>query len=131
MTSQPVEVILLKQLATYLAVPVWVMDADGNLLFYNEAAEPLIGRAWEDQRGPIVASDLAELFATTSEDGEPIASEDLPVSIALSRRQPAHGRLRFEAFDGLSHLIDLTAIPISGQGERHLGAVVVFWEVHP
>jgi len=129
--SQPVEVILLRQLATYLAVPVWVMGADGDLLFYNEAAEPLIGRAFEDQRGPISADELAELFATTSEDGEPIPSEELPIVVALKQRLPSHRRLRFQSFDGASHLIEVSAFPITGQGDRHLGAMALFWEVHP
>jgi PAS domain-containing protein len=129
-TSQAVEVILLKQLAGYLAMPVWLMDENGNLLFYNEAAEPLVGRAFADS-GPITANELADLFVTTSEDGEPIPNDQLSTVIALTERQPSHSRLRFQAFDGASHLIDLTALPITGQGDRHLGVVVFFWEVQP
>ena len=128
MTSQAVEVILLRQLASYLGMPVWLMDDEGNLLFYNAAAEPMIGRPFADT-GPIRADDLADLFVTTRENGEPLPNEELPVVIALGQRKPAHGRLRFQSFDGASHLIDLTALPITGQGDRHLGVVVVFWEV--
>jgi len=129
-TSQAVEVILLKQLAGYLAMPVWLMDEEGNLLFYNEAAEPLIGRPFADQSA-ITAAELAALFVTTKENGDPIPNEELPVVIALTQRRPSHGRLRFASMDGASHLIDHTALPITGQGGRHLGAVVVFWEVEP
>jgi PAS domain-containing protein len=127
-TSQAVEVILLKQLAGYLAMPVWLMDESGNLLFYNEAAEPLVGRAFADS-GPITADELADLFVTTREDGEPIPNDELSTVIALTERKPSQSRLRFRAFDGASHLIDLTALPITGQGDRHLGVVVFFWEV--
>ena len=38
-TQQPVELILLKQVAGYLATPMFLVDPDGNLLFYNEPAE--------------------------------------------------------------------------------------------
>lgn len=130
MTVQPVELILFRQLATYLAVPVWIMDEEGTLNFYNEAAEPLIGRPFEEQE-PISAAELAELFVTTTEDGDPIPSDELPIVIALNERRPSHRRLRFESFDGQSHLIDLTAFPMSAQGNRHLGAVALFWEVLP
>jgi PAS domain-containing protein len=130
LTSQAVEVILLKQLAGYLAMPVWLMDESGNLLFYNEAAEPLVGRAFADS-GLITADELADLFVTTRENGEPIPNDELSTVVALNQRKPAQGRLRFQAFDGASHLIDLTALPITGQGDRHLGVVVFFWEVEP
>ena len=130
MSSQPIEVILLRQLASYLAIPVWIMDGEGRLHYYNQAAEPLIGRAFEDQ-DPIEASELEELFVTTTEDGDPLPNEQLPIVIALTERRPSHGRLRYQSLDGLSHLIDLTAFPITGQGDRHLGAVALFWEVHP
>jgi hypothetical protein len=31
----PVELILMRQLASYLATPIFLVDADGTLVFYN------------------------------------------------------------------------------------------------
>jgi PAS domain-containing protein len=44
----PVELILMRQLASYLATPIFLVDAGGTLVFYNEAAEGLLGRRFED-----------------------------------------------------------------------------------
>ena len=35
MLQKAIEVILMRQLASYLAMPIFVVDPDGNLLFYN------------------------------------------------------------------------------------------------
>jgi len=38
MSHKPVELILMRQLASYLAMPIFVVDPVGNVLFYNEPA---------------------------------------------------------------------------------------------
>ena len=39
MSQKEIEQILIRQLASYLAMAVLIVDADGNLVFYNEPAE--------------------------------------------------------------------------------------------
>jgi hypothetical protein len=39
---------LARQLAGYLSVPVFLVDPLGNLLFYNEPAEVILGRRFEE-----------------------------------------------------------------------------------
>ena len=126
-TQQPVELILLRQWAAYLALPIWIMSADGELLFYNEAAEPLIGRRYEDS-GPIQSDQLAELFQTQELDGSPLANEDLPLVAALVRERPAHRRLRFKGHDEHWRSVEVTAWPITGQAGTMLGVAALFWE---
>ena len=74
--------------------------------------------------------ELAKIFKTTATDGSPIAAEALPINIALQQRRPAHLALRIQGLDGILRDIEATAFPLEGQGGRHLGAVVFFWEVH-
>ena len=126
--GEPIEVILLRQWSSYLGLPVFIMGESGALIFYNEAAESLLGRRFEES-GPIDLDELSVLFVTTAEDGSPISSAELPIGVALLSRIPAHRRLRIQALDGVSRLIDVTAFPITGHGGRHLGAVAMFWEV--
>ena len=126
MVQQPIELILLKQWAEHIAIPVWLMDAHGNLAFYNEPAEAILGKRF-DEVGEIHADELAELFVTTGLDGEPVPTEELPIVVALAEHRPAHGELRIQSLD--SHdwrQIEITAIPI--EGARHLGAMALFWE---
>ena len=128
MAQQPIELILLKQWAMHVATPVWLMDVGGSLIFYNEPAETILGRRF-DEVGEIHADELAEVFETTDFDGRPIASKELPVVIALTEHHPAHRRLRIRRLDtGESLEIEATAIPIEGQGAAHLGAMALFWE---
>jgi len=130
MAQQPIELILTRQWASYLVVPVWVMGENGHLVYYNEPAEAVLGRRF-DEAGEMLAEELATIFQTTSEDGSRLDSESLPINIALLERRPAHRRLRIRGLDGEWRLVDASAFPIEGQGGRHLGAVAIFWEAEP
>ena len=129
MPQQPIELILTRQWASYLAVPVWVMSESGDLLYYNEPAEAVVGRRY-DEAGDMPGEELARIFKTTALDGSPIAAEALPLNIALRERRPAHTALRMQGLDGVWRDIEATAFPLEGQGGRHLGAVAFFWQVH-
>ena len=128
MPQQPIELILTRQWASYLAVPVWVMGENGDLLYYNESAESVLGRRF-DEAGEMPGEELASIFQSTAEDGSRLKSEELPINIALSKRRPAALRHRFRGLDGFWRLVDVAAFPIEGQGGRQLGAVAIFWEV--
>lgn len=128
MAQQPIEMILLHLWASYIAIPMWVVDVEGNLVYYNEPAEQLLGRRF-DEAGEINANELAEIFVTTDFDGEPLSAKEIPLVLALSERLPAHRQLRFRGFDGLWHDIEVAALPIEGQGGRLLGALAAFWEM--
>ncbi len=125
--AEPIEIILLRQWASYLGLPVWIMDAGGSLVFYNEAAEALLGRRFEES-GAIAVEDLASLFSTRSEDGQPLAASELPVSIALMERRPSHSTILMQGFDGRARKLEITAFPVTGLAGRMLGAVAMFWE---
>jgi PAS domain-containing protein len=127
MPQQPIELILMRQCASHLATPVWLMGPDGNLLFYNEPAEPILGRRF-DEAGEMTGEVLSTMFQTTTEDGSPLEAEDLPINIALRERRPAHLWMRIQGLDGVWRRIEVTAFPLEGQGGRHLGAVAIFWE---
>jgi PAS domain-containing protein len=130
MPQQPIELILTRHWASYLAVPVWVVSESGDLLYYNEAAEVVIGRRF-DEVGEMPGSELATIFQTTAVDGSPLESKELPINVALLERRPLSMRLRICGLDGFWRVVDAAAFPIEGQGGRQLGAVAIFWEVHP
>ena len=127
MAQQPVELILLKQWASYLTLPVWLMDNRGNLLYYNEPAEGLLGVRFEEA-GEIHADQLASLFQTTRLDGAPYPNTELPVVVALTERVPSHATVRVRGLDETWRILEITAFPVEGQGNRHLGVVAMFWE---
>ena len=106
------------------------MGENGHLVYYNEPAEAVLGRRF-DEAGEMPAEELATIFQTTSEDGSRLDAESLPINIALLERRPAHRRLRIRGLDGEWRVVDASAFPIEGQGGRHLGAVAIFWEAEP
>ena len=130
MSQQAVELILMRQLASYLTVPIFVLGADEGLLFYNEAAEALLGKSY-DEAGHMALSELPALFEITAEDGAPLPAERLPLAIALRERRPTHERLRYRALNGAMRDVEVTAFPLEGQAGRHVGAVAIFWEADP
>jgi PAS domain-containing protein len=130
LAQHPIEIILLRQWASCIAVPVWIADAEGNLIYYNEPAEPILGVRFEDA-GELAAEDLAERFSMCNLDGTPISNHDRPLMIALTKQVPAHRRIRLCGADQRWREIEATAIPISSQGRRHLGAMATFWDDSP
>ena len=127
MAQKDVEVILMRQLASYLATPIFLVDAAGTLVFYNEPAERLLGRRY-DETGEMLLDEWATAFTPTAEDGAPLPADALPLVIALREHRAAHRALWIHGLDGVRRKIGATAFPLEGQGGRHLGAVAIFWE---
>ena len=127
MSQKAIELILMRQLASSLAMPIFLVDASGNLLFYNEPAEQLLGRRY-DETGEMSMREWSTLFAPIAEDGSPVPAEALPLSIALHKHRAAHLAFWIKGMDGVSKRIGTTAFPLEGQGARLLGAVAIFWE---
>jgi PAS domain-containing protein len=128
MPQKQIEIILMRQLASYLALPIFVVDPDGNLLFYNEPAESLLGRTF-DEAGEMPMSEWSTIFDQTDERGGPLPPDELPLVQALRTRRPAHRALRIKGLDGVSRRLEVTAFPLEGQGGRLLGAAALFWGI--
>lgn len=130
MSQRAVELILMRQLASYLAMPILLFDPAGNLLYYNEPAEGILGRRF-DETGEMPLKEWYTVLTLMTEDGSPVPRESRPLVVALEKHQAAHRAFRLRCFDGVVRRIEATAVPLEGQGGRHLGAVVILWEQHP
>jgi PAS domain-containing protein len=127
-TQQEVEVILARHLAEHLALPVFIIDPQGNLIFFNEPAESVLGLRFGDT-GLMPASEWSTMFEPIDQAGNPIAPEDLPLVIAMTHSHPAHKAFWIRGLDQKIRHIELTAFPLVGQSGRVSGAVSIFWEV--
>jgi PAS domain-containing protein len=128
MPQKDVEVILTRQLASYLATPVFIVDPLGTLLFYNEPAERILGLRF-DETGEMSTAEWSRAFTPVDEHGAPLPAEALPLTLALTQGTPTHGRFWIKGQDHARRLIEVTAFPLVGQTPRPLGAVAIFWEV--
>jgi len=127
MAQQEIEVILLRQLASCLAMPIFIVDPAGTLIYYNEPAEALLGQRFEET-GAMAADEWATSFQPTDRDGVPIPGERLPLVRALAERSAAHTDFWIHGMDGVDRHLSVTAFPLDGQAGRLLGAVALFWE---
>jgi len=124
--AAPIELILIRHLASRLAVPVFVVDRAGDLVFFNEPAEGVLGRRFEEIRS-MPFDDWSTAFLPADDDA--IAVDDLPLVIALRHGVPAHRTFDIQAADGAKRTIEATAFPLVATGGDTVGAVAMFWEI--
>jgi PAS domain-containing protein len=127
MAQREVELILTRQLASYLSVPIVLFGPAGDVLFYNEPAEALLGLRFQET-GPLTADDADRRVRVTDERGREIPRAERPNFIALGARRPAHTQVWLTTADGARREVEVTAFPLLGQAGGLLGAAVMFWE---
>ena len=127
MSQKPIELILMRQLASTLAMPIFLVDGAGTLVFYNEPAERLLGRRFEET-GEMPPGEWSTLWEPATAYGAPLAPERLPLMIAVAERKPAHAEFWIHGLDGTRRMIEATAFPLMRGADEVLGAVAFFWE---
>jgi len=127
MPQQDVGLILMRQLASGLAVPTILFDETGDLLFYNEPAASLLGQHFEDI-GEMPLERTARIFELRDEKSQPLDADQVPATVAMRERRPVHRMVWLAAFDGADRLLEVTAFPLLGGGGHLIGAVAMFWE---
>jgi PAS domain-containing protein len=123
----PIELILVRELATGLAVPTFVVDAAGDLVYVNEAAEGLLGLRFEEF-GEVSFADWTTAFAPRTKGGQRADPETHPLAVAIRQRRPVHGPLRTVGRDGIPRSLVVTALPLEGSRGQLLGGLAMFWE---
>jgi PAS domain-containing protein len=119
--------IVARELAANLATPMFLIDANGDLVFYNDAAEQIIGKPFAEL-GTISSLEWGDMLHMTTPDGEPLRRRDSPPGIAFMQRRPAHSTLRATTFDGFVRELEVTAYPLFAKADEMHGVVAIFWE---
>ncbi len=127
-SQQAVETILTRRIAATWSAPVFLVDAFGRLLYFNRAAEPILGDRFLELSRPLSREMLYEAFEPRDADGNRLEPRDHPLGIARSTRQPAHRVIWIRGLDGHDRRIAATAIPLVGQSDCLVGVLGVFWE---
>jgi PAS domain-containing protein len=129
MTSpKPIQIILARQLASSLAMPILIVDTGGTLIFYNESAEVILDKRF-DETGEMSADEWSGLFAVADEERNPIAQEDRPTMMVLSERKPISRTMWMRCRQGEWRHVSMTAFPLINEGGEFLGAQMIFWEM--
>jgi PAS domain-containing protein len=119
--------ILARNFASRLATAVFLVDAEGRVIFFNEAAEDLLGTRFEEGHG-MSAEEYTKLFRPADEGGELLGPVDTPLGIAVNRQGASHGPLSITGADGVARRIEVTAFPLLAHAGDLVGAIAFFWE---
>ena len=119
--------IMARELAANLATPIFIVDNEGDLVFYNEPAESILGMRYADA-GELKAAEWAAMWTPTDMNGTRLALEGLPLGVALQHKRPAYQRLRITDAEGTQRTIDVSAFPLFALQDEFSGAMAVFWE---
>ena len=121
--------IMAREMASNLATPMLVVDPVGTLVFYNEAAEILLGQSFA-VTGPVASTEWGgDMFHPEDLDGNPISLDDLPLAKVIRERRPAHAAFFITGLDGVRRSIAATSFPLFAKPDELAGAVAVFWDV--
>jgi PAS domain-containing protein len=118
--------ILARELATNLATPTLIADAEGQLVFYNEAAEQIVDQRFAET-GELPLDEWTGSFAPRTIDGEPLPPAERPARIALDEQRPSHQRFLITSRDGVDRAISVTAIPLFAHADEFVGITAIFW----
>jgi PAS domain S-box-containing protein len=118
--------ILAREFASSLATPTVIVDDRGWLVFFNEAAETIVGRTFSEV-GEMPLEEWSEQFSPRTLDSEPVPLERRAAGIALYERRAAHEQLRITSADGVEREIAVTAFPLFAHADEFVGVVAIFW----
>jgi PAS domain-containing protein len=122
--EEPLELILARNLVSIVTLAAFLVDVDGQIAFYNEAAARIVGRSFEET-GTLAREEWNARFGPFDEHGAPLRSDQLPLAMALREGRPVFGRFHIRGEAGLLD-IEAGALPLVGPAGYH-GAIVVFW----
>ena len=118
--------ILAREFASNLATPTLLADAQGRIVFYNEAAEAVVGRRFAEA-GEMQVDEWTASFAPRTADSLPLPAERRPSQIALDERRAAHERYVVTSADGVEREVEVTAFPLFAHADEFVGIVTSFW----
>ena len=118
--------ILAREFASNLATPMLIADAEGTLVYYNEAAEDVVGRPFAEL-GELPVDDFTTSFEPRTDDDEPLDADERLVRIALDERRAEHRRFTITDPDGAVREVSVTAFPLFAHADEFVGVVGIFW----
>jgi PAS domain S-box-containing protein len=129
MQQRNLVLILARDLADKLASAVFVVDDEGTLVYFNEAAAEILGKTFGEV-GMMREEEWSQAIVAMEFDGRPIATDQLPLAVARRERRPTHRALKIKNMEGDELPIAVTALPLFARKDEFVGAAAVFWEHH-
>ena len=92
--------ILARAFAAQLATAVFLVDAEGTVIYYNEAAEQLLARKFIEGAG-MPAEEWSTVFRPRDAEGRTVPLQSLALGTTMLKREPAHDIVTILGADGV------------------------------
>ena len=126
--SKSIQIILARQLASCIATPILLVDAQNALIYYNEPAEAILDQRF-DETGEMPAAEWTSRFAAVDDDRNAIAPEHRPMGRALAECSPVSQKMWLRSWNGDWRHVQVTAFPLIGEKGLLFGAMSIFWAI--
>ena len=120
--------ILARAFAAQLATAVFLVDAEGTVIYYNEAAERLLARKFIEGAG-MSAEEWSTVFRPRDGEGRTVPLESLALGTTMLKREPTHDVVTILGADGVDRRIEVAAFPLFAHTEDFVGAIALFWQL--
>jgi PAS domain S-box-containing protein len=127
MQQRNLVLILARDLADKLASAMFVVDHEGTLVYFNEAAAEILGRTFGEV-GMLSEDEWSRAFVPMEFDGRELSPDQVPLVVARQKQKPVHRKLRIRNLEGEERAIAVTALPLFARRDEFVGAAAVFWE---
>jgi len=127
-TAKAIQIILARQLASCVAMPILLVDDEGTLIFYNEPAEAILNQRFEET-GEIPADEWNRLVTVADENRNPVVPEDRPMAVARLKSRPSSRTVWTRSGDSEWRHLQVTAFPLVGEHGHLLGVMSIFWGI--
>jgi PAS domain-containing protein len=124
--SKHLVLILARELASNLATPTLIADAEGTLVFFNEAADEIVGRPFAEI-GEMSMEEFSASFTPRTRNHAPLTEDRRPTRIAFEERRAAHEQLWVTGRDGVDRQVAITAFPLFAEADEFVGIIGIFW----
>ena len=118
--------ILARELATNVATPIFVVDPDGTLVYYNEPAEEILGASFAST-GELSFEEWGSRWSLQDIDGATVDMYDLPLAEAFRDKRAAHAPMWITVGEGQRRMIEVTSVPLLAAEQELMGAIAIFW----
>ena len=116
-----------KHLAESVTTPMLLTDREGTLIFFNEAAEVMLGVPFADV-GPLGPQGWQKRFDVRGRDGSAFPLEAMPGWLELQTERPGMGHVVLRCADGSDAVLAVCAFPLFTAQRQFDGALVLLWK---
>jgi PAS domain-containing protein len=125
-TLKSLVLIRAKHLAESVTTPMLIIDANGTIVFYNEAAGALFDVQFTDV-GQLTANDWQTRFNVRDRHDQSFPLDAMPGWIKLQKERVDIGHVRLTTLAGEDKFLAACAFPLFTSQQQFDGGLVLFW----